>query len=447
MLMLMRPSATRILLALVGLVAVICVFGAGWGLLRLAQAAPTLTTEKDDYFSEETVKITGGGFAADTDYAIPVIRPDGTIVNSGGSCTSPCWDTVQSNPSGGFEYFYELDGIPGRYEVRAYPSDWGGELSQTAIATVEFTDGNVKVLAAPSGVGVTFTLTATKFSTTDCSGTGSTSPPFGTFYGVDDQSGKTFGVGSTESAKLQAAATSDQGGSFINWTSSNPFTNLGGGAICVPGFTAGGGRDYFANYGGTPTPTATNTATPTITDTPEPTATNTPTPTATDTPTPTATNTPTPTATNTATPTATNTATPTATDTPTPTATNTATPTATNTATPTPTNTATLTPTNTPSPTSTHTPAPPTATFTPTPTKTSTPTNTPVPPTPVPPTPTRPPGVGGTVRLPPAAVAAESANAPEGSGWTVGAYAALASVGAVVAIAVGGWYARRRWLR
>jgi len=37
--------------------------------------------------------------------------------------------------------------------------------------------------------------------------------------------------------------------------------------------------------------------------------------------------------------------------------------------------------------------------------------------------------------------------AVEDSGWTVGAYAALAGVGAVVAIAVGGWYTRRRWLR
>jgi hypothetical protein len=409
MLMLMRPSATRILLALVGLVAVICVFGAGWGLLRLAQAAPTLTTEKDDYFSEETVKITGGGFAADTDYAIPVIRPDGTIVNSGGSCTSPCWDTVQSNPSGGFEYFYELDGIPGRYEVRAYPSDWGGELSQTAIATVEFTDGNVKVLAAPSGVGVTFTLTATKFSTTDCSGSGNTSPPFGTFYGVDDQSGKTFGVGSTESAKLQAAATSDQGGSFINWTSSHPFTNLGGGVICVPGFTGGGGRDYFANYGGTPTPTATP-ITPTATPI---------TPTATP-------------ITPTATP-----ITPTATP-----ITPTATP-ITPTATP-------ITPTATPI-TPTATPITPTATpITPTATP-ITPTATPITPTPITPTPVtpHPPGVGGKVILPPAAIAAESGAPAEGSGWATAAYAALAGGmgAAAVAVAAGGWYARRRWLR
>ena len=279
----MRRPATRVLLALAGLVAVVCVFGAGWGLLRLAQAAPTLTTDKDDYFSDETVIITGGGFAPNTRYDIPVVRPDGSIVKGDGSYTSG-WESVQSNVSGGFTYSYKLDGISGTYEVRAYLWPWSGDLSETPIATVEFTDGNVRVFAAPSGV--TFTLTATKFSTTDCSGTGDTSPPFGTFYGVNSSSGKTFGVGSTESAELQAAATSDQGGSFINWTSSHPFTNLGGGAICVPGFTAGGGRDYFANYGGTPTPTPTATPiTPTATPTRTPTATPI-TPTATPTSTP-----------------------------------------------------------------------------------------------------------------------------------------------------------------
>jgi hypothetical protein len=174
----------------------------------------------------------------------------------------------------------------------------------------------------------------------------------------------------------------------------------------------------------------------------------------------------------TATPTATDTATPTPTDTATPTPTDTATPTPTRTFTPTPTftpvpPTATFTPTPTNTPTPTFTPVPPTATFTPTPTNTPTPTDTPTPthvaPTPTPtktftptptktytPTPTRTPshplGVGGAVKLPPAAIAAESATAPEGFGWTVGAYAALAGglAAAAVAIGTGGWYARRR---
>jgi len=109
------------------------------------------------------------------------------------------------------------------------------------------------------------------------------------------------------------------------------------------------------------------------------------------------------------------------TPTPTPTPTNTPTPTPTNTFTPTPTNTFTPTPTNT---------------FTPTPTKTSTP-GTP-----------HPPGVGGTVKLPPAAIAAESGAPAADSDWTAGTYAALAAgvAGMAIAVALGGWYTRRRWL-
>lgn len=82
-------------------------------------------------------------------------------------------------------------------------------------------------------------------------------------------------------------------------------------------------------------------------------------------------------------------------------------------------------------------PSTPTKTFTPTPTKAYTPTPTS--------TPGHPTGVGGTVMLPPGAIAADSGVQAEGSGWSGGVYAALG--GMVVVIAVGGWYARRRWLR
>ncbi|MGD0764715.1 MAG: hypothetical protein ABR978_00195 [Dehalococcoidia bacterium] len=77
---------------------------------------------------------------------------------------------------------------------------------------------------------------------------------------------------------------------------------------------------------------------------------------------------------------------------------------------------------------------------TPTPTPTNTPTATPTA------TPTKPVGVGGSVKLPPAAITDESG--ASGSGWPVAAYLALAggAAGAILAISVGGWYARRRWL-
>ena len=80
-----KSSAFRVGLAIAGL---LCVAGAILAVHYRAQAAPVLTTDKDDYFASEIVTVTGTGFAADTDYDIPVIRPDGTIVK-GTAVTSP----------------------------------------------------------------------------------------------------------------------------------------------------------------------------------------------------------------------------------------------------------------------------------------------------------------------------------------------------------------------
>jgi hypothetical protein len=59
--------------------------------------------------------------------------------------------------------------------------------------------------------------------------------------------------------------------------------------------------------------------------------------------------------------------------------------------------------------------------------------------------------VGGIAELPAVAggPAGEAGMSAGGSGWSAGAYAALASAGAAagVALVLGGWYARRRWLR
>ncbi len=71
---------------------------------------------------------------------------------------------------------------------------------------------------------------------------------------------------------------------------------------------------------------------------------------------------------------------------------------------------------------------------------TPTPTNTATP------TPTTPPGVGGTVKLPPGITASESATPADGSSPSAN-HIALAGATAVVVLAAGGWYARRRWLR
>jgi hypothetical protein len=79
---LLRSSAFRVGLALI---AMLCVAGAILAVRYRAQAAPVLSTDKADYFSGETVTITGTGFAADTDYDFPIIRPDGTIVLGDGT--------------------------------------------------------------------------------------------------------------------------------------------------------------------------------------------------------------------------------------------------------------------------------------------------------------------------------------------------------------------------
>ena len=105
----------------------------------------------------------------------------------------------------------------------------------------------------------------------------------------------------------------------------------------------------------------------------------------------------------------------------------------------------------TPPPTAT-----PTATATPTPwcggsgqppCPTSTPTRPPWPTATR--TPTPPPGVGGRVRLPPAAIAAEASRAADGPGSSTanGIVWAGAAAGGVLLLATGGWYARRRYGR
>ncbi|NPV09184.1 MAG: DUF11 domain-containing protein, partial [Anaerolineae bacterium] len=85
-----------------------------------AQWAPSVVTDKPDYAPGETVIVTGSGFTAGEQYDIPVIRPDGTIVKGDGSFV-PGWDVVTADGVGAFTYLYQLNGVPGDYEVRVYP--------------------------------------------------------------------------------------------------------------------------------------------------------------------------------------------------------------------------------------------------------------------------------------------------------------------------------------
>src|SRR3990172_1053981 len=111
-------------------------------LITSSHAAPTVTTDKADYYSSEIVTITGSGFAPNTDYDVPVIRPNGSIVKGNGSF-SPGWDTVTSDAVGNFTYLYQLNGIQGTYEVRVYLSPWSGNQAEVPLAVTTFTDADI----------------------------------------------------------------------------------------------------------------------------------------------------------------------------------------------------------------------------------------------------------------------------------------------------------------
>jgi acyl CoA:acetate/3-ketoacid CoA transferase alpha subunit len=81
---------------------------AGAGLLALyivpgLLAAPTVSTDKPMYSAFSTVHISGSGYSANQVLAVPVIRPDASIVKGDGTQTAG-WDTVTANGSGSFTY-------------------------------------------------------------------------------------------------------------------------------------------------------------------------------------------------------------------------------------------------------------------------------------------------------------------------------------------------------
>jgi hypothetical protein len=123
-------------------VAILIAMTAALFVVRGSTAAPVVTTDKADYYSGETVTVTGVGFAPSTTYDVPIIRPDGSIVHGDGSFT-PGWDSVTSDGSGAFTYLYQLNGIFGTYEVRVYNSPWSGNLTDSPLATVTFTDADI----------------------------------------------------------------------------------------------------------------------------------------------------------------------------------------------------------------------------------------------------------------------------------------------------------------
>ncbi|MDP9284006.1 MAG: hypothetical protein M3P41_03485, partial [Actinomycetota bacterium] len=188
-------------------------------------------SDQADYAPGDIVTLAGGNWQPGEAVQI--------FVNDDAGQTWSRTDNVTADASGNISDQFNLpDWFVATYTATATGGSSGLQ------ATTTFTDGNVKAKAAPAGT--TFTLTKTSYTgSTDCT-TGAGSPT--TVTGVDSSTGNTTGVGNSDSLKLVAAGTSDQGGTFLNWSSAFAFTNLGSGAICVQGFTSGGARDYFANY-------------------------------------------------------------------------------------------------------------------------------------------------------------------------------------------------------
>jgi len=204
-------------------------------------AFATVRTDQEDYAPGSVVTISGdnsngAGYLPGETVVVNVSGPNGyeasceAVADENGawSCQVTLWDS---------------DLAVGEYTYTATGQTSGASESGA------FTDGSVRVFPAPTNV--TFTLTKTVYTSDDCTGAGTSQ----TVPGVKSPSGDTTGLPSG-SIKLQAAGTSDQGTAFIKWTSADPFTDLGGGAICVKGSKGSGNLDYTANYEAPSTNTA-----------------------------------------------------------------------------------------------------------------------------------------------------------------------------------------------
>ena len=198
-------------------------------------ASPWIQSDQADYAPGATVTLTGGSWQPGESVHIFVNDDEGQT-----------WSRnvdVTANGDGGITDAFAL---PTSF-VAVYTVTATGSTSGTA--TTSFTDGNVKFDIAPTGATAQFVETLYAASGT-CGGAVKSGFP----KTLNGSNGDNVGVGNNESIRLDAAATSDQGGAFSAWSSTDSpasaFTVIagtGGRSICIPGFQSGT-RNYRATY-------------------------------------------------------------------------------------------------------------------------------------------------------------------------------------------------------
>jgi hypothetical protein len=199
-------------------------------------SGPQIWSDKADYSPGESVVLSGSGWAPSELVHI-------TVNDDQGQTWRRDVDVI-AGVDGALTDSFQLP----EHFVATYTVTATGPLSGTA--TTSFTDGNVKIDAAPSGI--VFQLTETLYSaSSDC--TGAVKSGFPKTVNADSTNGDTVGVGNNESVRLDAAANANSPNSssvFISWTSGDPFTVIAGTgdrSICVAGFQSGT-QKYVATY-------------------------------------------------------------------------------------------------------------------------------------------------------------------------------------------------------
>jgi large repetitive protein len=217
---------------------------------------PAIVSDQADYAPGSPVTLTGANWQ-------PLELVHISVNDDNGQTWSYATD-VTSSANGSFSVSFNL---PTTF-IATYSVTAAGPISGTATTT--FTDGNVKFDVAPMGSTAQFVETLYSASGT-CSGAIRSGFP----KTLTNAGGDTVGVGNNESLRIDAAATSDQGGAFQGWstTDGSPFTVIAGTgskSICIAGFQSGT-RNYRATYD-VPvnhTPVATSQSTSTNEDTPK----------------------------------------------------------------------------------------------------------------------------------------------------------------------------------